>query len=172
MRVECSICKGNFEPKYVRLEKRCLACRFLKEIKYPEDLSPLGDIPFCDYRDDKKEWYFNSLRDDNPPTQDDILMHDELSSVIDSFLKQPRDALDPRNEYEYDYEYMIIKIEREQAVVRMRFGLLEDRSDRTLEEIGNTFNITRERVRQIVYDAIKKLKHPRFRRSLKNYVEI
>ncbi len=61
--------------------------------------------------------------------------------------------------------------EREQAVVRMRFGLLEDESDRTLEEIGNELNVTRERVRQIENSAIKKLKHPKVGRKLKNYIE-
>ena len=50
--------------------------------------------------------------------------------------------------------------EREKAVISMRFGLLEDESDRTLEEIGKALNVTRERVRQIESSAIKKLKHP------------
>jgi len=61
--------------------------------------------------------------------------------------------------------------EREKAVVRMRFGLLEDESDRTLEEIGKELNVTRERVRQIENSAIKKLKHPKVGRKLKNYIE-
>ncbi len=61
--------------------------------------------------------------------------------------------------------------EREQAVIRMRFGLLDDESDRTLEEIGNELNVTRERVRQIENSAIKKLKHPKVGRKLKNYIE-
>ncbi len=61
--------------------------------------------------------------------------------------------------------------ERERAVVRMRFGLLDDESDRTLEEIGKELNVTRERVRQIENSAIKKLKHPKVGRKLKNYIE-
>ena len=61
--------------------------------------------------------------------------------------------------------------EREKAVIRMRFGLLDDESDRTLEEIGKELNVTRERVRQIESAAIKKLKHPKVGRSLKNYME-
>jgi RNA polymerase sigma factor, sigma-70 family len=61
--------------------------------------------------------------------------------------------------------------EREKAVIRMRFGLLDDESDRTLEEIGKELNVTRERVRQIESSAIKKLKHPKVGRSLKNYME-
>ncbi len=61
--------------------------------------------------------------------------------------------------------------DRERAVVRMRFGLMEDESDRTLEEIGKELSVTRERVRQIENSAIKKLKHPKVGRKLKNYIE-
>ncbi len=61
--------------------------------------------------------------------------------------------------------------EREKAVIRMRFGLMPDESDRTLEEIGKELNVTRERVRQIESSAIKKLKHPKVGRKLKNYIE-
>jgi RNA polymerase primary sigma factor len=61
--------------------------------------------------------------------------------------------------------------EREQAVIKMRFGILDDQSDRTLEEIGKELNVTRERVRQIESSAIKKLKHPKVGRKLKNYIE-
>ena len=61
--------------------------------------------------------------------------------------------------------------EREKSVISMRFGLLEDESDRTLEEIGKALNVTRERVRQIESSAIKKLKHPKVGRKLKNYIE-
>jgi RNA polymerase primary sigma factor len=60
---------------------------------------------------------------------------------------------------------------REKAVIRMRFGLMHDESDRTLEEIGKELNVTRERVRQIESSAIKKLKHPKVGRKLKNYIE-
>lgn len=61
--------------------------------------------------------------------------------------------------------------ERERSVIKMRFGLLDDESDRTLEEIGKELNVTRERVRQIESSAIKKLKHPKVGRKLKNYIE-
>ena len=61
--------------------------------------------------------------------------------------------------------------DREKAVISMRFGLLEDESDRTLEEIGKELSVTRERVRQIESSAIKKLKHPKVGRALKNYIE-
>ena len=47
----------------------------------------------------------------------------------------------------------------------------DDPNDRTLEEIGKELNVTRERVRQIESSAIKKLKHPKVGKNLKNYVE-
>ncbi len=61
--------------------------------------------------------------------------------------------------------------EREKAVIKMRFGIMDDESDRTLEEIGKELNVTRERVRQIESSAIKKLKHPKVGRKLKSYIE-
>ncbi len=61
--------------------------------------------------------------------------------------------------------------EREKAVIKLRFGILDDESDRTLEEIGKELNVTRERVRQIESSAIKKLKHPKVGRKLKSYIE-
>ncbi|OHE03656.1 MAG: RNA polymerase sigma factor RpoD, partial [Sulfurimonas sp. RIFCSPLOWO2_12_FULL_36_74] len=60
--------------------------------------------------------------------------------------------------------------EREKAVIKLRFGIMDDESDRTLEEIGKELNVTRERVRQIESSAIKKLKHPKVGRKLKNYI--
>jgi RNA polymerase primary sigma factor len=61
--------------------------------------------------------------------------------------------------------------EREKAVIKLRFGIMDDESDRTLEEIGQELSVTRERVRQIESSAIKKLKHPKVGRKLKNYIE-
>lgn len=81
----------------------------------------------------------------------DFILKEDLKVQIDEVLEQLND--------------------REQAVIRMRFGLLSDESDRTLEEIGKELNVTRERVRQIESSAIKKLKHPKVGRKLKNYIE-
>ncbi len=62
--------------------------------------------------------------------------------------------------------------EREQAVIRMRFGLMDDASDRTLEEIGKElFCYKRRELDRIESSAIKKLKHPKVGKNLKNYVE-
>ena len=81
----------------------------------------------------------------------DHILKNDLKEQIDEVLDQLND--------------------REKAVIKMRFGLMDDESDRTLEEIGKELNVTRERVRQIESSAIKKLKHPKVGRKLKNYIE-
>jgi RNA polymerase primary sigma factor len=116
----------------------------IKITKEPVSLeAPIGS------EDDGK--FGDFVPDTNTPTPMDNIMADDLTGQIDNILCQLN--------------------EREQAVVRMRFGLLEDNSDRTLEEIGNELSVTRERVRQIESSAIKKLKHPKVGKNLKNYVE-
>ncbi|NLL73247.1 MAG: RNA polymerase sigma factor RpoD [Clostridiales bacterium] len=60
--------------------------------------------------------------------------------------------------------------EREQRVLKLRFGL-EDGRARTLEEVGKEFNVTRERIRQIEAKALRKLRHPSRSRKLKDYLE-
>jgi RNA polymerase primary sigma factor len=60
---------------------------------------------------------------------------------------------------------------REEKVLRLRFGLDSDGRERTLEEVGQDFNVTRERIRQIEVKALKKLRHPSRARVLKNFIE-
>ena len=116
----------------------------IKITKEPVSLdAPIGN------EDDGK--FGDFVADTAAPTPIESIMHEDLLGQIDQILGQLN--------------------EREQSVVRMRFGLLPDKSDRTLEEIGNTLSVTRERVRQIESSAIKKLKHPKVGRNLKNYVE-
>ncbi|MGX2984371.1 RNA polymerase sigma factor RpoD [Helicobacter sp. 23-1048] len=91
------------------------------------------------------------VEDKNAVGPMDFILKEDLKAQIDDVLEQLND--------------------REVRVIRMRFGLLPDESDRTLEEIGNELGVTRERVRQIESSAIKKLKHPKVGRKLKNYME-
>ncbi|HBB97008.1 MAG TPA: RNA polymerase sigma factor RpoD [Blastocatellia bacterium] len=60
---------------------------------------------------------------------------------------------------------------REEKVIRLRFGLDADGRERTLEEVGEDFNVTRERIRQIEVKALRKLRHPSRARVLKTLIE-
>ena len=59
---------------------------------------------------------------------------------------------------------------REERVLRMRFGIGMN-SDHTLEEVGQQFSVTRERIRQIEAKALRKLKHPTRARKLKTFLD-
>ena len=59
---------------------------------------------------------------------------------------------------------------REEKVLRLRFGL-DDGRQRTLEEVGHQFEVTRERIRQIEAKALRKLRHPSRSKKLKDYLE-
>jgi RNA polymerase primary sigma factor len=116
----------------------------IKITKEPISLeAPIGN------EDDGK--FGDFVEDKNTMSPMDFMLKNDLKDQIDDVLDQLND--------------------REKAVIRMRFGLMFDESDRTLEEIGKELNVTRERVRQIESSAIKKLKHPKVGRKLKNYIE-
>ena len=66
-------------------------------------------------------------------------------------------------------EVLLTLTEREEQVLRLRFGL-EDGTCRTLEEVGNMFGVTRERIRQIEAKALRKLRHPSRSKKLKDYL--
>ena len=91
------------------------------------------------------------IEDKTSLSPSDVTLKDDLRIQIESVLEQLN--------------------EREKAVIKLRFGIMDDESDRTLEEIGKELSVTRERVRQIESSAIKKLKHPKVGRKLKNYIE-
>ena len=66
-------------------------------------------------------------------------------------------------------EVLLTLTEREEKVIKLRFGL-EDGKSRTLEEVGQMFGVTRERIRQIEAKALRKLRHPSRSRKLKDYM--
>ncbi|MDD3593353.1 MAG: sigma-70 family RNA polymerase sigma factor [Candidatus Gastranaerophilales bacterium] len=90
------------------------------------------------------------------------------------------DNLDAKNNSIYDYELKVRRetlykllgclSPRERDILRLRFGL-DDSRERTLEEIGKLFGVTRERIRQIEAKALKKLRHRRRLSYLKDFVE-
>ncbi|MCW9026999.1 MAG: RNA polymerase sigma factor RpoD [Thiovulaceae bacterium] len=91
--------------------------------------------------------------------------------IEDKTSLSPSDAI-LKDDLKVQIEQVLEQLnEREKAVIKLRFGIMDDESDRTLEEIGKELTVTRERVRQIESSAIKKLKHPKVGRKLKNYIE-
>ena len=90
------------------------------------------------------------IQDDNVAVPQEAaaftLLHEQLMEVLDTLT------------------------EREQKVLRLRFGL-DDGRPRTLEEVGRQFHVTRERIRQIEAKALRKLRHPSRSRKLKDYLE-
>ena len=67
-------------------------------------------------------------------------------------------------------EVLLTLTEREEKVIKLRFGL-EDGKSRTLEEVGQMFGVTRERIRQIEAKALRKLRHPSRSKKLKDYMD-
>ncbi len=83
---------------------------------------------------------------------------------------RPSEAVISVNLKEYTSQVLRTLTPREERVIKMRFGL-EDGSEHTLEEVGQSFQVTRERIRQIEAKALRKLRHPSRSRKLKAFVE-
>lgn len=90
------------------------------------------------------------VEDKSSPAPSDVATHELLREQIDEILNE----LTPR----------------EKGVLQLRFGL-KDGHARTLEELGQEFGLTRERIRQIEARALRKLRHPSISRKLKDYLE-
>lgn len=88
----------------------------------------------------------------------------------DEHLPMPADAASYSMLREQLYEVLQTLSDREQKVIRLRFGL-DDGRQRTLEEVGKEFDVTRERIRQIEAKALRKLRHPSRSRKLRDYLE-
>jgi RNA polymerase primary sigma factor len=118
--------------------------RVLKITKDPISLeTPIGD------EDDSRLMDF--IEDDNSQSPLENLEHKELKGLIDNALTTTLSN-------------------REEIIVRMRFGIDKDK-EHTLEEVGNEFSVTRERIRQIEVKALKKLKRANRTYPIKTYLE-
>jgi RNA polymerase primary sigma factor len=90
--------------------------------------------------------------------------------IEDRMAISPADAVIAVNLKEYTSQVLRTLTPREERVIKMRFGL-EDGSEHTLEEVGQSFQVTRERIRQIEAKALRKLRHPSRSRKLKAFVD-
>ncbi len=89
------------------------------------------------------------IKDESAPAPVDAATRQLLREQVEKILKELND--------------------RERKVLEMRFGLVDGRN-RTLEEVGNEFGVTRERIRQIEAKALRKLRHPQRSRKLRDYL--
>ena len=102
------------------------------------------------------------VSEDNESTLADFIPDDETPAPFDAvaftLLKEQLDDL------------LATLTPREKNVLRLRYGL-EDGRERTLEEVGKSFNVTRERIRQIEAQALRKLRHPARARKLRDFLD-
>ena len=90
--------------------------------------------------------------------------------IEDKGVVSPLEAVIKANLSEQTSKVLATLTPREEKVLRMRFGIGE-KSDHTLEEVGQDFEVTRERIRQIEAKALRKLRHPSRSKKLKSFVE-
>jgi RNA polymerase primary sigma factor len=131
-----------------------------------EDISLKADIPIEKVRKvmraTKEAVSMESLIGDDESRLIDLIADHEASSPFTEFVDGScREEID---------KVLSTLTPREEKVVRMRLGIGE-KTEYTLEEVGDVFGLTRERVRQIEAKAIRKLKHPTKRKSLEDFKE-
>jgi RNA polymerase primary sigma factor len=109
------------------------------------------------------------------PVSLDTPIGEEDDSHLSDFVEDksaisPADVLISTNLAEQTRKVLATLTPREERVLHMRFGIGE-KSDHTLEEVGQAFEVTRERIRQIEAKALRKLQHPARNKGLKSFME-
>ena len=133
----------------------------------PEEIAEEMDMPVDRVRE--------ILRISQEPVSLETPIGEEEDSHLGDFIQDenvpvPADAAAFTLLKEQLVEVLSTLTDREQKVLRLRFGLDDGRA-RTLEEVGKEFNVTRERIRQIEAKALRKLRHPSRSRKLKDYLD-
>ena len=133
----------------------------------PEEIAQKMEIPL-----DKVRKVLKIARE---PISLETPIGEEEDSHIGDFIEDkkfilPSDAAVSLNLAEQTRKVLATLTPREEKVLRMRFGIGE-KADHTLEEVGQDFAVTRERIRQIEAKALRKLRHPTRSRKLKSFIE-
>ena len=133
----------------------------------PEEIAQRMDVPVSKVRKAQKIAQ-------QPLSLETPLGQEEGSRLVD-YLQDttsvsPADAIVRVNLKEKTAEILHTLTPREEKIIKLRFGL-EDGSEHTLEEVGQEFQVTRERIRQIEAKALRKLRHPSRSRKLKSFVD-
>ena len=174
--VMCGVCSsrcpaGISHPQVALLARR-LTGKYLKPeakhlTKRVEEIAEEMEIPVERVRE--------ILKISQEPVSLETPIGEEEDSHLGDFIQDenvpvPADAAAFTLLKEQLVEVLSTLTEREQKVLRLRFGLDDGRA-RTLEEVGKEFNVTRERIRQIEAKALRKLRHPSRSRKLRDYLE-
>jgi len=133
----------------------------------PEEIAQKMEIPLEKVR--------KVLKIAREPISLETPIGEEEDSHLGDFIEDkkfmlPSDAAISLNLAEQTRKVLATLTPREEKVLRMRFGIGE-KADHTLEEVGQDFAVTRERIRQIEAKALRKLRHPTRSRKLKNFIE-
>jgi RNA polymerase primary sigma factor len=132
-----------------------------------EELASRSGIPLCQVE--------RAIAIVQEPTSLDLPVGEDVDATLGDLIEAP-DSADPHAAAEAtDLRRVLVEAlakltPREQAVLRMRFGL-DDVNDKTLKDIGEMFDVTRERIRQIEAKALQKLRHPALARKLAAFAE-
>jgi RNA polymerase primary sigma factor len=132
----------------------------------PEEIAAKMEMPLDKVR--------NVLRIVKEPVSLETPIGDEEESSLGDFVEDrqtvsPADAAVYTSLEEQTRKVLATLTPREEQILRMRFGIGE-KSDYTLEEVGQRFAVTRERIRQIEAKALRKLRHPSRARSIESFV--
>ena len=133
----------------------------------PEEIAAKMEIPLDKVR--------KVLKIAKEPISLETPVGEEEDSHLGDFIEDkriitPSDAVININLQEQTKKVLATLTPREEQVLRMRFGIGE-KSDHTLEEVGQKFTVTRERIRQIEAKALRKLRHPSRSKRLKSFME-
>jgi RNA polymerase primary sigma factor len=133
----------------------------------PEEIAEKMDMPVDKVR--------KVLKIAKEPISLETPVGEEEDSHLGDFIEDkkvinPAEAIVNLNLAEQCRRVLATLTPREEKVLRMRFGIGEE-SDHTLEEVGQDFNVTRERIRQIEAKALRKLRHPSRSNKLKTFVD-
>ena len=134
---------------------------------FPEEIAQKMEIPLEKVR--------KVLKIAREPISLETPIGEEEDSHLGDFIEDkkfmlPSDAAVNFNLAEQTRKVLATLTPREEKVLRMRFGIGE-KADHTLEEVGQDFAVTRERIRQIEAKALRKLRHPTRSRKLKSFIE-
>lgn len=151
--------------KLIRVQRQLL--QELGREPYPEEIAKEMNLPVERVREIQKI--------SQEPVSLETPIGEEEDSHLGDFIQDenvpvPADAAAFTLLKEQLDEVLMTLTEREQRVLRLRFGL-DDGRQRTLEEVGTVFDVTRERIRQIEAKALRKLRHPSRSRKLKDYLD-